>query len=199
MKEILIATKNKGKVRDFEELFLPKGIQVVSLLDYPEILDVEETGNTFRENAIIKAETIAKHLNLIVIADDSGLSIDALDGRPGVYSARYAGEAKDDNENINKVLTELSGIPMDKRSAQFHCALALTFPGIEFKTIVVEGTCKGKITETPIGEHGFGYDPIFFVKEKQKTMAQLTKAEKNEISHRRNALELLAKEINGLF
>ena len=197
LKEIIIATKNKGKVKDFEVLLNDKGYQVSSLLDFPEIKDVEETGITFVENATLKAEEIAGVLNKMVIADDSGLSIDALEGRPGVYSARYAGEEKSDQANIEKVLNELEGVPTEDRTARFHCALALAIPNE--KTLVVEGTCEGAITFKQEGDNGFGYDPIFFVKEQNKTMAQLTSAEKSKISHRGNALKKLEQVINDLF
>lgn len=192
MKRIIIATKNKGKVKDFEVLFEKRGYKVISLLDLPDSPDIEETGNTFRENAILKAEGIATIVNEIVIADDSGLAVDALGGRPGVFSARYAGEQKNDEDNILKVLTELEGVK--DRSATFHCALAMAIPSSA--TIVVEGTCNGVINEEPIGENGFGYDPIFFVPEKNKTMAQLSKEEKNEISHRADALKKLEDQLN---
>ncbi|MEH7223045.1 XTP/dITP diphosphatase [Bacillus sp. JJ1566] len=191
MKEIMIATKNSGKVKEFKDLFARQGIEVKSLLDYPNIEDVEETGVTFAENAQIKADSIAKKLHIPVIADDSGLAIDYLDGRPGVYSARYAGEHKNDLDNLNKVLDELKGVPNEKRTARFHCALALAIPGEE--TEIVEGTCEGIIKEEPVGENGFGYDPIFFVPDKGKTMAELSKDEKNQISHRGNALKKLDK------
>lgn len=191
MKEIMIATKNRGKVKEFRDLFASRGVDVKSLVDYPNIEDIEETGVTFAENAQIKAETIAKKLHIPVIADDSGLAIDYLDGRPGVYSARYAGEHKNDLDNLNKVLDELAAVPDEQRTARFHCALALAIPGE--KTQIVEGTCEGIITDKPIGENGFGYDPIFFVSEKGKTMAELSKDEKNQISHRGNALRKLDK------
>ncbi len=189
MKEIMIATKNSGKVKEFRDLFANRGIEVKSLLDYPTIEDVEETGETFAENAQLKADTIAKKLHIPVIADDSGLAIDYLDGRPGVFSARYAGEHKNDIDNLTKVLDELKEIPNEKRTARFHCALALAIPGED--TEIVEGTCEGVITEKPVGENGFGYDPIFFVPAKGKTMAELSNDEKNQISHRGNALRML--------
>jgi XTP/dITP diphosphohydrolase len=192
MKEVIIATKNAGKVKEFQALLAKKGVEVKSLLDFPNCPDVEETGSTFAENAILKAEAMAAYFNQTVIADDSGLSIDALDGRPGVYSARYAGEEKDDRANIAKVLEELNGVPFEKRTARFHCALAVAIP--QQRTVVVEGTCEGYITDTPRGENGFGYDPIFYVPQKGKTMAELTKEEKNQISHRANALAKLDKQ-----
>ncbi|WP_111644591.1 XTP/dITP diphosphatase [Paranoxybacillus vitaminiphilus] len=197
MKEVIIATKNAGKVKEFQTLFAEKGVEVKSLLDFENAPDVEETGETFAENAILKAETIANYLNKVVIADDSGLAVDALDGRPGVYSARYAGEHKNDKENIAKVLEELKGVPFEKRTARFHCALAVAVP--RQRTVVVEGTCEGYIAETQTGTNGFGYDPIFYVPEKQKTMAELSKEEKNKISHRANALKKLEKIWDEIF
>lgn len=197
MKEILIATNNKGKVKEFESLFAKRGIAVISLLDFPGNIEVEETGTTFAENAILKAEAISKQFNKVVIADDSGLSIDALDGRPGVYSARYAGDGKDDQANLEKVLEELVDIPFERRTAKFHCILAIASPNQETK--LVEGTCEGYITEEPIGDHGFGYDPIFYIPAKKQTMAQLTKDEKNEMSHRANAMKKLSDNWNEFF
>ncbi|MFV5316480.1 XTP/dITP diphosphatase [Priestia megaterium] len=197
MREIIIATKNAGKVKDFETLFSPKGFQVKSLLDFPEMEDVEETGVTFAENATLKAEAISFALNKPVIADDSGLAIDALNGEPGVYSARYAGENKDDNANIEKVLQKLNDVPFEKRTARFHCALAIAVPGK--RTEIVEGTCEGHILEKKRGENGFGYDPIFFVEKWRCSMAELSKEQKNQISHRANALKKLAPLIDAQF
>src|SRR5690606_25940038 len=137
--KVIIATKNSGKANEFKEIIANDHTEVLTLLDLPEDIDIEETGSTFEENAILKAETIAKKYETIVIADDSGLVIDALDGRPGVYSARYAGEEKNDDANIDKVLAEMAHVPRGKRSARFYCALAAAIPGKE--TIVVSGTC----------------------------------------------------------
>ena len=189
MEPVIIATKNKGKAKEFEKLFLPKGLAVKTLLDYPEIEDVEETGSTFEENAILKAETIANNLGVRVIADDSGLEIDALEGRPGVYSARYAGSEKNDENNIDKVLDELQDVPENERTARFCCALAMAEPGKE--TVTVFGTCEGRILDERRGTNGFGYDPIFFVETKGKSMAELASDEKNKISHRANAIRKL--------
>ncbi|MRX71818.1 XTP/dITP diphosphatase [Bacillus lacus] len=189
MKKLIIATKNEGKAREFRSLFPEGEVEVLSLLDLEEPLDVEETGNTFTENAILKAEEISRKYQTTVIADDSGLEIDYLNGAPGVYSARYAGAEKNDQDNINKVLKELSGVPANKRTARFVCALAVSSPGKETKTVT--GTVDGYINEQREGNGGFGYDPIFFVKDKCRTMAELTKEEKNAISHRANALEKL--------
>ena len=189
MQEVIIATKNAGKAREFEEIFARRGMAVRTLLDFPDIPDVEETGKTFEENAILKAETISRALNRMVIGDDSGLMVDALEGRPGIYSARFAGEPKNDQANIDKLLGELAGVPEDKRTARFYCALAVAVPG--GKTVTVSGTCEGRILEEQRGTNGFGYDPVFFVPEKGLAMAELPSDEKNKISHRANALKKL--------
>ncbi|WML25399.1 XTP/dITP diphosphatase [Neobacillus sp. OS1-33] len=189
MKEVIIATKNPGKAREFEHIFSARGIVVRTLLDYPEIPEVEETGVTFEENAILKAEAVSQALGKMVIGDDSGLMVDALEGRPGIYSARYAGEPKNDQNNTDKVLSELKGLPEEKRSARFYCALAVAVPGQEPMT--VSGTCEGRILEERRGTNGFGYDPVFYVPEKGVAMAELSSDEKNKISHRANALKKL--------
>ncbi|WP_110927137.1 XTP/dITP diphosphatase [Bacillus massiliglaciei] len=195
MKTVIIATKNAGKAKEFESLFGKKGYQVKTLLDVAGAPDVEETGTTFEENAILKAEAIAKEMNTFVISDDSGLIVDALDGRPGVYSARYAGEQKDDAANMAKLLNELKGVPMEKRTARFYCALALASPNQ--KTITVSGTFEGYIAEEQAGENGFGYDPVFYSKEFGKTAAEMTKEEKNRVSHRANALKALEGKLDA--
>ena len=187
MKEMVIATKNKGKVKEFEALFERYGIKITSLLDINEpIPDIEETGTTFKENARLKAEGIAKVLNVPVVADDSGLAVDALEGRPGVYSARYAGEPTDDVKNYEKLLYEMKDVPDTERTARFICVLALAIPGKE--TIFTEGTCEGTIAHEPKGTNGFGYDPVFIPEGYDCTMAQLEQSEKNRISHRYHAL-----------
>lgn len=194
LKEIIIATKNKGKAKEFEQLFSSKGYQVLTLLDFSDLDDVEETGTTFVENAVLKAETISRELGKMVIADDSGLVVDALDGKPGIFSARYAGEEKSDEANINKVLLELADVPDSKRTARFYCALAVAIPGRETETVF--GTCEGTILRERRGTNGFGYDPIFFVSEKKRAMAELSAEEKNQISHRANALRALKGQID---
>ncbi|VDG99439.1 Non-canonical purine NTP pyrophosphatase [Lysinibacillus sphaericus] len=196
MKQILVATNNKGKVRDFEQLFKPHGIEVISLKDLNEPIEVEETGTTFEENAILKAEETAKILGKWVISDDSGLEIDALNGEPGVYSARYAGEPKDDEANIDKALNGLKDVPEGSRDARFRCVLAIAGPGIETKTF--SGSCDGSILFERHGENGFGYDPIFYVPSEGKAMAELTPAEKAAISHRGVAMRKFEKELPNL-
>ena len=190
-KKIVIATKNPGKARDFAVLFEPKGYEVVTLLDYPEIEDVEETGYTFEANARKKAETIAELLGMTVLADDSGICIDALDGQPGVFSARFAGGMKSDAANNAKVLAMLGSQENPSRKAHFHCTLVLAHPDRE--SLVVEGDIEGEIAEFPIGDYGFGYDPLFYLPHLGKTLAELSDVEKNQISHRAIALKNLEK------
>lgn len=187
MKELIIATKNLGKIKEFQVLFDEYGIKVKSLLDLEEeVSDIEETGTTFEANARLKAEEIAKLFNLPVLADDSGLVVEALNGRPGVYSARYAGEPTNDVRNFEKVLSEMQEIDESKRSAYFNCVLALAIPGKE--TLFYNGKCLGSITTAPAGENGFGYDPIFIPDGYKETMAQLEDMVKNKISHRYQAI-----------
>lgn len=187
MQEIIIATRNKGKAAEFKQMLQPYGINVLTLLDIAEDLpDVEETGTTFTENARLKAETIANLIQKPVLADDSGLAIDYLDGRPGVYSARYAGEPTDDLQNVEKVLVEMEEAAADERTASFICVLAFAVPGKE--TVFTEGACQGVISFKPVGTNGFGYDPIFIPDGFNETMAQLNDVHKNEISHRYHAL-----------
>ncbi|NEW61794.1 glutamate racemase [Granulicatella sp. zg-ZJ] len=188
-KVLLIATKNKGKAREFEQIFGEKGYSVKTLLDYPDIEDIEETGTTFEENARLKAESIAQRLNVMVIADDSGLMVDALHGEPGVYSARYAGEPKSDTANNAKLLSELAGVPKEQRTATFHCTLVLARPNEQ--SIVASGNVRGEILTVPKGENGFGYDPLFYIEEYGKTTAEMTPEEKNKISHRKKAIQHL--------
>ncbi|PID07245.1 MULTISPECIES: XTP/dITP diphosphatase [unclassified Sporosarcina] len=193
MNEVLIATNNKGKAKDFEVLFRPLGITVLTLQDNEESIDVEETGTTFVENAILKAETVANLLGKVVIADDSGLEVDVLNGEPGVYSARYAGEPSDDEANIDKLLAKLVEVPETARQARFRCVLAIAGPGI--KTTTYSGSCEGIITDERQGTNGFGYDPIFYVPNKEKTMAELSAEEKSAISHRGAALAQLKEQL----
>ncbi len=196
MKEVIIATKNAGKAKEFEHIFKPYNVCVKSLLDFEAIDDIVEDGETFEENALIKARAIAKQFNQMVLADDSGLEVDALNGRPGVYSARYAGEGRNDHENILKVLRELEGVSDKDRSARFVCALAIVTPNQE--EVVVRGTCEGQILTECVGTEGFGYDPIFYLPQLSKTMAQLPKSEKNVLSHRADAFEKLKPYLEKL-
>ncbi len=197
MEELIIATKNKGKMKDFKGLFDPLGIEVSSLLDLSKpVDDIEETGTTFEENAAIKAEAICEKFGTPVIADDSGIEIDALNGAPGVYSARYAGEDKDDKANLEKVLTEMQNVSQAERTGRFVCVLAIAQPGQ--KTIFKRGECEGTIGFQAIGKNGFGYDPIFYPTGSAKTMAEMTPQEKNQISHRKKALDKIENWVKQL-
>lgn len=208
MKTIVIATKNSGKVKEFAHAFAKLGVDVKSLLDYPDIPDIPEDGSTFVENAKIKAKAAADILNVPVLADDSGLTVDALDGAPGVYSARYSGEGATDERNNSKLITELTalGASMNEElsdgtqllsAAQFRCALALYDPAsAEF--IVAEGNVDGVIADRPHGDGGFGYDPYFYVPALGCSMAELTKEEKGRISHRGEALRKLIPIVEQL-
>lgn len=197
MQEIIVATKNEGKIREMKAIFSEKGFQVKSLLDYPSIPDIEETGETFAENAKIKASEMATYFQKPVIADDSGLIVDALDGAPGVYSARFAGEEKNDEKNNEKLLRELENVEESKRTARFYCAICLAFP--DGKSYIFDGSCEGMIAKEPKGENGFGYDPLFYIPQLKKTMAQLSEAEKNQISHRAKAIEKLVQSWDEFF
>lgn len=193
-KTIIIATRNKGKAQEFEELFQAFNYQVKTLLDFPELADVPETGSTFEENALQKANAISKELHTMVLADDSGLEVEALDGAPGIYSARYAGEHGNDQKNNEKLLSELKDIPKEERRANFHCSLALVHP--EKDPLLIEGKVYGYILNEPRGESGFGYDPLFFVPEEGKSMAELSGSKKNQISHRAIAIQQLEKHLS---
>lgn len=190
-KTIVIATRNSGKAKEFAALFAKEGYQIKTLLDYPDLPDVEETGTTFEENARLKAETIAQLLQQPVLADDSGLVVDALNGMPGIFSARFAGERKSDAANNAKLLHELTNVPDEQRTAHFHCTLVFAAPQKE--SLVVEADWDGRIARIPQGDNGFGYDPLFIVPGYDKTSAELTSEEKNKISHRGMAVKELER------
>jgi len=192
MNEIIVATNNQGKAKEFKQFFAQFNIKCYSLSDFDEqYSDVEETGKTFQENAILKAEAAAKFFNKAVIADDSGLVIDALGGKPGIHTARFAGQNKNDEDNMNKVLKLMDAVEDSKRSARFVAALAIKIPSEEI--LVKEGYCEGNISREKKGSHGFGYDPIFIPKGYEKTMAELSAEEKNRISHRNDAFKQLKR------
>lgn len=202
---LVIATRNGGKTKEFREAFGAIGIDVKDLRDIEGIPDIEETGETFADNAFIKAKAVAGIVSLPVLADDSGLCVDALGGAPGVYSARYSGEGATDAKNNAKLLAELAAVgakadagdtdaPEVLSAARFVCALALYDPADE-SLVQVEGTVEGFILSEPRGADGFGYDPLFWVPSHGRSMAELTVAEKNAISHRGNALAKLIGKI----
>ncbi|WP_240396927.1 XTP/dITP diphosphatase [Lactobacillus crispatus] len=196
VKEILFATGNQGKAKELKEAFKQAGVNVEiktnADLDNPP--HPIESGHTFEANAKIKAHELANFSKLPTIADDSGLIVDALNGEPGVRSARYAGEAHNDAKNNAKLLAELGGVPDEKRTAKFWNPIVVSMPGELDKDLVVSGTCS-RILAAPRGEDGFGYDPLFYIPEKEKTFAQMTTDEKNEISHRGNAVRKLLQEL----
>ncbi|MFN8486955.1 MAG: XTP/dITP diphosphatase [Caldilineaceae bacterium] len=187
MRKLLIATHNPGKIREYQTLLADLPLTVTSLKAEGITEDVKETGATFAENACLKAESYARMTGLWTWADDSGLEVDALDRRPGVYSARYAGPGATDQERYQKLLQELHQRPDAPRTARFRCVVALAIPGEQ--TATVEGTVEGLITNQPSGANGFGYDPVFLLPDRGVTMAELPAEVKNEISHRGQAAQ----------
>lgn len=183
--EIVVATRNKGKMKEILSFGIPS-IVFTSLEQFPTIGDIEETGLTFKDNALIKARHVCHATGLPALADDSGLVVDALNGEPGVYSARY-GNMKTDEERYMLLLQKMKNVPDNKRQARFVCVMALVFP--DGREYIEEGVCEGIIAEEPAGDNGFGYDPVFFIPELGKTMAQLPLDVKNAISHRARALQ----------
>ncbi|AFM26415.1 XTP/dITP diphosphatase [Desulfomonile tiedjei] len=184
---ILIATRNKGKVKEIRDLVQGLPIEFRSMTDFPDLPDVEEDGVTFEENALKKARTLSRETGLITLADDSGLCVDALDGRPGVLSARYGGEDLSDEEKCRRLLHEMDGVPDELRTARFVCVMALVDPNGMERTF--EGVCEGKIIHELRGSEGFGYDPIFLYEEAGQTFAEMDRTAKNRVSHRGKALK----------
>lgn len=189
--KIIAATKNKNKLREFGEIL--KGFEIVSQEEAGVDIDVEETGTTFEENSLLKAKAIFEATGTMAIADDSGLCVDALDGEPGVYSARYGGEGYDDSGRVGLLLKKMQDVPEEKRTARFVCAITLVG---EKGIITARGECEGKIAYVPKGKNGFGYDPVFFVEQFGKTMAQISPEQKNSISHRGKALKIFAEKLS---
>ncbi len=182
---LLIATHNRGKLVEYQELLAGLPFELVTLDDVDIRDDIVESGATFAENARAKAVAYARRSGLLTLADDSGLQVDALGGEPGVHSKRYAGENKSDPERIAFLLSKLRDVPPGKRAARFRCAIALAAP--DGRLWETEGTCEGEIAFEPRGAHGFGYDPVFQVAARGMRMAELTTAEKNQVSHRARA------------
>jgi XTP/dITP diphosphohydrolase len=196
MKEIILATSNKGKIKELNALLAP-------ILCIPQtslsISDADEIGLSFIENAIIKARHASHFAKRPALADDSGLVVPALDGAPGIYSARYAGVHANDRSNINLLLSNMTHIPQEQRQAYFYSAIAIVQHELDPTPIIATGICHGEITTEPYGDEGFGYDPIFYVKEYQCTAAQLSASIKNSISHRAQALNQLRTLIPNLY
>lgn len=192
--DILIASHNKKKAAELESMLGKYGFRVLSFDDIGFHDEIEETGETFEENSYIKAK-VACDMGYIGVADDSGLCVDYLSGRPGVYSARYSGADANDSKNNAKLLSELEGVPEEERGARFVSVITAVFPGEKETVITGKGMCEGRILESPRGDNGFGYDPLFYYEPFKKTFAELTSEEKNSISHRGKAIEDFVKKI----
>lgn len=195
--KLLVATKNRGKIAEFAELMHDLSVSWLGLDDVGITEDVEETGGTFRENAILKGVRYAQLSGLLTLADDSGLEVDALGGEPGVYTGRYGGEGLSAQQRYELLLQKLVGVPEAERTARFCCVIVVAAPNGRILA-EVEGFCHGRITFAPVGTGGFGYDPVFFVPTQQQTLAQLSSAEKHKISHRGQAMTQLAPVLQQL-
>ncbi|TYQ16274.1 UNVERIFIED_CONTAM: XTP/dITP diphosphohydrolase [Acetivibrio alkalicellulosi] len=193
MKKFVVASKNKGKLKEIQEILADLQFNVVSMEEEGITKDIEEYGTTFEENALIKAREVYKATGQMVMADDSGLEVDYLDGAPGIYSSRFAGEGANDQDRNNKLLELLKDVPHEGRKARFVCVIAVILSdGEEF---TVKGTCEGYIGFKPEGTNGFGYDPLFYVPQYNMTAAQMEADKKHEISHRGKALRMMVEEI----
>jgi XTP/dITP diphosphohydrolase len=186
MMKLVLASQNPHKIREISQILAHPRLQLLTLRDFALRADIKEDGESFRQNAYLKAQAVARLTGEIALADDSGLEVAALGGAPGVYSARYAGEGATDEENNQHLLKQMQGIPPGRRQARFRCVIAIVKPGGE--SFYAEGICEGLIAQRPKGKHGFGYDPLFIVPRYNKTMAELGPGVKNQISHRAQAL-----------
>lgn len=193
MKAVL-ASKNAHKLKEISEMVSQYGIELILQSELGIDVDVEETGSTFEENSMLKAAAVMKESGMAAIADDSGLMVDALDGAPGVYSARFGGkECKSDKERYEYLLRKLEGVPEEKRAARFVSVITLLNP--DGSSVVARGECPGRILFSPRGQNGFGYDPVFYVEEDGMTMSEMSPERKNQISHRARALQALAAKL----
>lgn len=191
MTQVVLATGNAGKLRELASLLTGSGIELTAQAAL-SIAAQEETGLTFVENALLKARHACRQSGLPAIADDSGLEVDALEGAPGIYSARYSGKNVSDVANVQKLLWELSGVPVEKRTARFRCVLVFLRRATDPAPLICQGVWEGRILDAPRGNNGFGYDPVFLVPEKNRSAAELSAEEKNRLSHRGQALRALA-------
>jgi XTP/dITP diphosphohydrolase len=191
---LVLASGNQGKVREFNQLLAGKHLEVVPQSEFA-VTAIEETGLTFIENALLKARHASKCSGLPALADDSGIEVDALSGAPGIRSARYAGDDASDRDNLMKLLEDLRGVPEGQRSARFQCVIVLLRHAADPTPIVCQGTWEGRIAMQPVGDNGFGYDPVFWVPERQCSAAQLSPELKNGYSHRGQALRKLLQKI----
>ena len=192
MRRVVLATGNAGKLREMRAILADHGLEVIAQSELG-IVPPPEDGETFAANALIKARHAAAESGLPALADDSGIEVDALDGRPGLYSARYAGESANDRENNDKLLAELAGVPAARRGARYHCAMAFVREAADPAPIIAEASWEGSIGVAPRGAGGFGYDPYFIVAGDDRTVAEMPEAEKNRASHRGKALVALAE------
>ena len=195
-RQLVLATHNSHKKTEMNTLLAPLGISIVGLDDFPQIVDIEETGTTLLENSLIKARYVHQITGLPSLADDTGLEVDALDGAPGVYSARFAGENPTYEDNVNKLLSKLEGVSAEKRTARFRTIIAFVDGRRE---LFSEGIIEGLITVEPRGHEGFGYDPIFLPETESKTFAEMSQERKNQISHRGRAFAGMQKKLNNYF
>ncbi|HHO68483.1 MAG TPA: XTP/dITP diphosphatase [Gammaproteobacteria bacterium] len=193
---IVLASSNAGKVREINQLLSGSGLEVLPQTEFG-VADIEETGLTFVENAILKARNAAQHTGLPAIADDSGLEVDALNGAPGIYSARYAGEGASDRDNLEKLLEALHDVPEQRRTARFQCLMVYMRHGLDPTPLIFQGTWEGRILFEPRGSGGFGYDPVFFVPDQGCASAELPPEVKNRLSHRGQALRQLVAALGG--
>ena len=189
MRELVIATGNQGKLKEIRELLEGLPFKVTSLSDYPDHPEIIEDGDSFKANALIKARIIAEYTGHLTMGEDSGLEVDALDGAPGIYSARFSGEGATDEKNNTKLLESLKDVPADKRSARYQCCAAIVDGDQE--VAVIQNSCEGFIAEEPRGTNGFGYDPYFLIEKYGKTFGELDPSIKREISHRAKTLKEL--------
>lgn len=197
MTRLLVATHNKGKVVEFADMLRDLAIEWLSLDDVGVTEDVAETGHTFYENGVLKAQAYAAQTGLLTLADDSGLEVDALNGAPGVYTARYGGEELTAVQRYQKLLDDLKHVPEPQRTARFRCVIVLAAPDGSLLG-ESEGVCEGRIAQAPAGDNGFGYDPVFYLPQFDQTMAQLDAAQKHQISHRGRAMQAIVPRLRAV-
>ncbi len=197
MPTLVLGTRNRKKLGELTALLEPLGLKLATLADFPESIEIDETGDSFAANAALKAAQQARHLQQWVLGEDSGLAVDALQGSPGIFSARYSGEGATDERNNERLISELAGVPLDRRTAHYVCSAALSDPTGTIR-VACEGICRGRILESPAGSGGFGYDPLFEIVECHQTFGELAPAVKSVLSHRSRAMRTLVPSIQDL-
>jgi XTP/dITP diphosphohydrolase len=197
MPTLVLGTRNRKKLGELTELLVPLGLKLATLADFPDSIEIDETGDSFAANAALKATLQAQRLEQWVLGEDSGLAVDALGGAPGIYSARYSGEGATDQRNNERLLRELAGIPLERRTAHYVCSAALSDTTGSIR-VTSEGICRGRILESPAGTGGFGYDPLFEIVECHQTFGELAPAVKSVLSHRSRAMRALVPAIRQL-